>query len=179
MPRTNQTEYALLGLLADAPATGYDLRKLVDQRLSHFWHESLGHIYPILARLAGKGWVRRRVKPGKRRLARHEYEITADGLAALEAWFWEPAEPVPPRNDLLLKVFLGRRAPPGALAEHVAAYRAQRAQDLAMLMEISRLLAKEAADSPDYPHWDMTLRAGIHAAKAALSWCDETLSRLD
>lgn len=178
MARSTQTEFAILGLLAQGPATGYDLRKLVQERLSHFWHESLGHLYPTLARLAKKGWIRKRVRPGKRRLDRHEYELTPAGLTALQAWFWEPTQPAPPRNDLLLKVFLGRLAPPGALAEHVAAYRAQRNEDLRTLTHISKLLGAEASEHPDFPNWEMTLRAGILAARAALTWCDETLPKL-
>ena len=176
--RANRTEYAILGLLAGGPATGYDLRKLVQERLSHFWNESLGHLYPILKRLNAKRWVTKRIRRATRHPARHEYELTAEGRAALHAWFWEPAQPVPPRNELLLKIFLGRMAPPGALVNHIAAYRAQRDQDVRMLEGISKLLAAEASESPDYPFWSMTLRAGIVAARAAVTWCDETLPRV-
>jgi hypothetical protein len=30
---------------------GYDIKKEVEERLSHFWSESYGHIYPMLRRL--------------------------------------------------------------------------------------------------------------------------------
>lgn len=158
--------------------TGYDLKKLVEQRLSHFWSESFGHLYPILKRLHEKGWVKKRIRAAKGRPSRNEYALTEAGRSALRQWFLEPMLPLPPRNELLLRIFLGHSAPPGALAQHVAAYRAQRAEDLRTLERIAKQLAAEARDQPDYPQWDMTLRAGIIAARAAVAWCDETLPRL-
>lgn len=177
-PRPNRTEYAILGLLAQGPTTGYDLKKLVEERLSHFWNESFGHLYPILARLHRRGWVRKRTRTAKGRPSRNEYSLTEAGRTALREWFWEPLLPLPPRNELLLRIFLGRSAPSGALAQSVAAYRAQRTEDLRTLEYIAKQLATDAADSPDYPQWEMTLRAGILAARAALAWCDETLPKL-
>jgi PadR family transcriptional regulator AphA len=56
----NKTEFAILGLLASGPRSGYDIRKEVQDTLSHFWNESIGHIYPMLRRLHGKGLVSRK-----------------------------------------------------------------------------------------------------------------------
>lgn len=176
--RPNRTEYAVLGLLARGPTSGYALKKRVEEQLSHFWHESFGHLYPILARLHRRGWVRKKTRTAKGRPSRNEYSLTEAGRTALQQWFWEPLQPLPPRNELLLRIFLGRSAPPGALAQHVAAYRAQRADDLRTLEYIAKQLAAEAAGDPEYPQWEMTLRAGILASRAALTWCDETLPKL-
>jgi len=46
MPKENKTKYSILGLLSRAPMSGYDIKKLTDNSISHFWHENFGHITP-------------------------------------------------------------------------------------------------------------------------------------
>ncbi len=174
----NRTEFAILGLLGQGPKSGYDIKRLVEERLSHFWNESVGHIYPILKRLHERGWVKKRVMPSENRPPRHEYALTAAGRRALERWFTEPVAPVPPRNELLLRVFLGAMAPAGAVAEQVAAYRGRRLSELARLETIAADLEREARADPEFVWWRMTLNAGIHAAQSAVAWCDAVLPEL-
>jgi hypothetical protein len=107
------------------------------------------------------------------------YTLTERGRAALEGWFREPVEPIPPRHELLLKLFLGAHAPAGALHEQMGTYRERRARDLATLESVSRRLSVEARSDPEFPYWAMTVSAGIHAARAAVAWCDEVLESLE
>ena len=72
--------------------------------LGHFWHESYGHIYPILRRLHRDGLVEKSVEAHDGLPNRHVYSITSDGHAELEEWLRRPVEHTPPRNELLLKV---------------------------------------------------------------------------
>ncbi|PYI52519.1 PadR family transcriptional regulator [Paenibacillus flagellatus] len=53
--RTNKSYYALLGLLAFGPHSGYDVKRRIEQQLSHFWSESYGQIYPNLKKLVEEG----------------------------------------------------------------------------------------------------------------------------
>lgn len=177
MARENRTEYAILGLLRVGPRSGYDIKKVVEEHLSHFWHESLSHIYPVLHRLHDRGWVDREegVRGGRQR---HEYSLTRDGRDALEAWLAEPPEPQPPRNELLLKLFLGRHADPGDLIRHVREYRDRRRAELEELEGIAARLEEDATAAPDYPYWRITVSAGIRSARAAVDWSDEALEIL-
>jgi DNA-binding PadR family transcriptional regulator len=61
MPRENKTKFAVLGLLAYAPLSGYDIRRIYAQSLGNFWSESYGAIYPILKRLEEEGLATREV----------------------------------------------------------------------------------------------------------------------
>jgi PadR family transcriptional regulator AphA len=49
--------WAILGLLAQRPMSGYDLKHTVDRTIRHFWAASYGQIYPELNRLETTGWV--------------------------------------------------------------------------------------------------------------------------
>ncbi|WP_279578861.1 PadR family transcriptional regulator [Fodinicola feengrottensis] len=50
--------HALLGLLHDGPASGYDLTKMFESRLERFaWHARHSQIYPELNKMAVDGLV--------------------------------------------------------------------------------------------------------------------------
>jgi len=85
------TEYAVLGMLALGPGSGYDLKKRIEGSIAHFWSESYGQIYPILAHLASQGLVERRLERQKGKPDRQVYSITAEGQERLGAWLTAPA----------------------------------------------------------------------------------------
>ena len=110
----NRSEYAILGMLSLRPMSGYDIRKTVEQSIAHFWNESYGQIYPTLRRLATRGFVVRRVGDANGRSDRQVYALTKRGQTRLREWLIEAPESRPFRNELLLKLFFGRHAPPVA-----------------------------------------------------------------
>jgi DNA-binding PadR family transcriptional regulator len=180
--RHSRTDYAVLGLLALGPRTGYAIRKDVTEVLGHFWRESFGQIYPALRRLARRRLVVRRAgrtsRPAGR--TRIEYRITPAGRAALRRWLAMPVRPSPPRHELLLKLFFARFARPGDVGRVVAGYRAEAERAAARLGGVARVLADTHADDPSFPHWSLTLRFGLGALEAILAWCAEaerTLAR--
>src|SRR3954465_8441682 len=100
------TPYAILGLLAIEPMSGYDIRRNLDDSLSDFWNESYGQIYPALRKLEAARLIAT-VKQGATDARRRKlYTATAAGRARLRIWLSEPPRPQPPRNELLLKLFL-------------------------------------------------------------------------
>ena len=48
-------ELAVLGLLKEAPMSGYELKKQLGVKLGAFWRVSFGSLYPCLKRLAADG----------------------------------------------------------------------------------------------------------------------------
>ncbi|KQZ89882.1 PadR family transcriptional regulator [Phycicoccus sp. Root563] len=84
--RTELLEFAVLGLLHEAPQHGYELRKRLNAALGPFRALSYGTLYPCLRSLLGKGWISEATlgrstttgTAGSRR-ARIVYELTADG----------------------------------------------------------------------------------------------------
>lgn len=108
--------FAILGLLAREPLTGYDLRKQFDSSVSFFWSAKHSQIYPELKALARERLVtfevvRQAAKPDKK-----VYTITQSGRAALEAWVSDDLEPKALRDTLLMKVWtLGAIEPSLAL----------------------------------------------------------------
>ena len=171
----SRTQYAILGLLASGPRSGYDIKKEVTERIAHFWNESIGHLYPVLRRLLDRGLVTRTSETAGSRPTRHVYAITAEGRQELEYWLREPVVPSPPRLEILLKLYFGAHATPEVLTGHIEAYREGRARQLATLQAVHDMLgARPSTDDTRYLR--MTVRAGVHSARAALAWCDEVLA---
>lgn len=172
------TRYALLGLLTAGERTGYELRAEAEASVGHFWREGYGRIYPNLRRLADEGLVITRTEPGRGGPERHLHRLTEAGWRELRDWLRRPvASGPPPRDELLLKLFLGRHADPG---EGIALLHARRdlvAASLDRYREIAHALENEP--EPDRTHWRITVRHGELLAQAALAWCDESIGALE
>jgi PadR family transcriptional regulator, regulatory protein AphA len=179
MPAPNRTMYAVLGFLSRRPMSGYDLKKAIEQSVGNFWKESYGQLYPILGRLSDEGLAKRVESKGAGKRARHVYSITPAGRQALRRWLEDSTDPQPVRNELLLKLFFGRRGDPGWSKREVERTRRRLAADLERYEKIHERLSREHSSDPDYEYWLITLRYGERDTRAQLDWCDETLAVLD
>ncbi|MDN3351528.1 PadR family transcriptional regulator [Actinomadura sp. DC4] len=94
--------HALLGLLTERSASGYDLLKLFNTSLANVWPATQSQIYTELNRLAEAGLITV-VAEGPR--GRKQYALTDEGRAELRHWLTE-TEPQPVRrSEILLRVF--------------------------------------------------------------------------
>ena len=73
---------ALLAFLREAPRSGYDLKRLADQRLEGVAEISSGTVYYTLKRIEAQGWVRGSVSRRGKRPERKTYRITPAGNRA-------------------------------------------------------------------------------------------------
>lgn len=86
-------DHTVLGVLADGPLHGYELRKRLTAILGTFRALSFGSLYPCLHRLSEKGWVepidvisRREVASVASKRSRVVYALTPEGKEAFGAW---------------------------------------------------------------------------------------------
>lgn len=178
MRRESKTPYAVLGVLTLGDMSGYEIKAVLEQSVSHFWRESFGQLYPTLRRLEENGLISSRLAPGISGPERKVHSLTADGWKVLRDWLARPVDIHDLRRDeTLLKIFFGRHASGFAPAAHVR----QRRDLLASLLETYEQIEGDLAQdpSPDRPYWLITLRHGIHLTTALLAWCEETLAQLE
>jgi DNA-binding PadR family transcriptional regulator len=81
--------YALLGLIRQAPASGYDLRRIFATTAMGSFSDSPGAIYPALARLERQGLIEGRVETSGLR-QRQVFRVTGRGLKELKRWLARP-----------------------------------------------------------------------------------------
>ena len=81
--KKGSTELLILALLEDAPRHGYEIGQLIEERSNGVLRYHIASLYPLLYRLAKRGWLEGRwvEKRGQRR--RRYYRLTASGRTVL------------------------------------------------------------------------------------------------
>lgn len=124
-----------LGVIAERPASGYEIKKLFDRAFRHFFAAGFGSIYPALAELAESGLVTVESVDQERRPDKKVYRITTAGRHQLAADLAaaEPRHKV--RSEFLALLYFAHLLPPdrvAAVLDGMAAHWSQvLAEDLA------------------------------------------------
>lgn len=161
--------FGILGLLADRPLHGYDVKQRFESLLGGSWEVNVGQVYTTLQRLERDGLVEPAGERGDRR--RLAYRLTDAGRAALEGWLRQPeSEPQLLRDAIYVKLLLTTRLANGDLDQLLTGQRRvylQRLRDLAGLEEDARRGGRH----------DLVLlyRGAILHTEADLKWVDACL----
>jgi len=189
MPSHGATPYVILGLLRFGPMSGYDIRAELARDASTFWSESYGQIYPALRALRKAGHVsllaRGATRAGRtarpRRAGRRPksvYAITPRGREAFEAWLELPPRGEPPRNELLMKLFLADREFLGHPEAWIRDLLSQELERLDRLERMQRDVPRTPHRHPNVRFWSFALAHGEARARATIGWCRTTLASL-
>lgn len=169
-----QTDYVILGLLAERPMSGYQIKKIVDLRFKFFWSESFGQIFPALKSLAAEGLIAE--LPAERADARAQrtYEILPLGRQALADWLRLPVEKESLRLEILLKTYFSNYAEPEAMLGHLSAFEQSHAQQLHLLGLFQQELEGLIDEDENHREILRVIDFGQKANRAYLDWCRET-----
>jgi DNA-binding PadR family transcriptional regulator len=163
--------YALLALLGEGEAHGYQLLKLFNQRIGPFWHPNIGQVYQLLHELERRGFVAKREQQSGSRL-RRVFRITPRGARALRTWLARrPSWPPPMRDEIFVRLLAAEREGTRALLDQVVRQEAEYRRYLALVQEeaarpaasLTRRLAQEAAvgQAQAYLHWLVRCRSAL------------------
>jgi DNA-binding PadR family transcriptional regulator len=159
-------KFGILGLLADQPLHGYEVKARFEELLGGIWEVNIGQIYTTLRRLERDGLVAAAGKRGDR--GKYAYGLTEGGLGALKKWLRDPEhEPQHLRDEIYVKLLLAGRLgngnPESLLARQRRVY-LQRLRDLAELERRSREEGRQ----------DLALlvQGAILHSEADLAWVD-------
>jgi DNA-binding PadR family transcriptional regulator len=98
-------EHAILGFLNYKPLTGYDLKKVFDSSVRHFWYADQSQIYRTLAHLTERNLVEMEVVEQSERPDRKVYHITRSGQKELRDWLTGPFPIQQPHSGPLVQIF--------------------------------------------------------------------------
>ncbi len=166
--------YLVLGLLAEGPMTGYEIKKRIGTALQSVTNASYGTLYPTLHRLLQEQAVYMEEHPQAHRPARKVYQITERGRRELELWLRQPAEADQVRREFLLKLFLARNLPPDELK---ALLQQRQRQAIAQLEALLQTDTKDREGMPINQTWvrDYT----IEIMQAELNWLNRLMQQLE
>ena len=182
--RVSTLGYAILGLLAREPLSGYDLAALLKMPVGYYWTAQHGQIHPELQRLLADGLVTYQATRGPGPHPKKVYTITPSGSRILRSWVTEPPRPRPVRDELVLKAaslwFADTaaalrlfRAEAERHAEQLATYEATRTS-----MEARYGASLQRPGRPEFAEY-VTLRCGISYETHRLGWCRWVIELLE
>ncbi|MFI5183789.1 MAG: helix-turn-helix transcriptional regulator [Vicinamibacteria bacterium] len=170
--------FALLGLIDQAPRSGYDLRKVFAQTPLGRFSDSPGTIYPALLRLRRKGWIEpvAEGRPSGRR--RQVFRLTVAGRRAFVAWL----KRLPTRAEVerdpdgvaLRLAFTSQALPPSAVRRFLEAWRREVE---AHVQDLQRFLATEGGSGLSVSG-RLAFESGLEGFRGHARWVTGALRRL-
>lgn len=178
-PTLPATTYAILGLLTFGETSGYDLIKLVEHSIAHFFfNPAKSQIYLKLRRLVEEGFATERAVEQTDRPDKRLFRITPKGERALRRWLEDPrVEHDSFTSPILLKVFFGHLAPRDTLARQIRDSNRQAKESLAQLQMVERQIESLDRSDLDFPH--MVLKAGLTYTRAWVRATSDIAQEID
>lgn len=162
--------HAVLALLSDRPAHGYELKTSFEQAVGDQWGGlNIGHLYQILDRLSRDGLIESQRQPQQVKPDRLIHRLTPAGRAELDRWLAEPAIPARGyRDDFFLKIMAAvRSADPATLPAVLSRQRAHLLRQLHALADAGATTAATAVESLLITAAELHIRADLGVVDAA------------
>ncbi len=180
-------KYILLGFLNYQPLSGYELKRLMDESTSHFWHAYHSQIYTTLRKLDDEGLLESEEEgESDAKLQRRVYTITEAGRRDLLDWLGQPLAELPQvKEELLPRVFFSGQRETGAVLEELRRQRRmhQEKLDYYNALQPQHLMGiidseAQAQVAREVPFWAATLSYGKRYEAMYLAWLDETIDMI-
>ncbi|MCK5744740.1 MAG: PadR family transcriptional regulator [Oricola sp.] len=171
-------EYAILGLAAARPQTGYEICRLFEETPISVYSSSPGSIYPAIRRLRAAGLIADAPHPDNPQGSKKALRITADGVATLRAWLSAPVgrEDVERRmEELMLRfAFMSGNVSRAVIARFLTRLKTE------IDAHVGRLASYAETASPHMPaSGALALDAGIGAYRDRARWAARALQTIE
>jgi DNA-binding PadR family transcriptional regulator len=174
--------YAILGFLQYQPLSGYDLKKIFDRSVRHFWSADQSQIYRTLAHLTQQGWVEVEVIEQSDRPDRKLYHITPAGQAALRSWLEGPFPVQESRSAPLIQVFFMAGLSDERILEKFreaeALFRAMLTRYEQVPNQIDDMIQMAGSQRETY-FWMQTLELGNKVMRVQLEWAQAIIETME
>jgi PadR family transcriptional regulator AphA len=174
-------DHAILGFLNYHPYTGYDLKKIFDTSVQHFWPADQSQIYRTLNRLTDKGFAEVEKIEQEDRPDRKVYHITEAGRVELLGWLSGPPPMGSPRSAPLIQVFFAGQLSDEEVLSKFEGYASIMRTVLSQYDQVSGQLGpfQDEIPSPrEHFFWLLTLENGIRNMRANLEWAESIIERI-
>jgi len=161
--------HAILALLAEAPAHGYDLKSRLEGSFGAAWPVvNIGQVYATLGRLERDGLVQSAAVAQESRPEKKVYVLTETGRAELHGWLAAPAEGPRLTGDSFMKFLLANLPGVTSVAARRAMVERQRTSWFQLLRDVNtRALAAQPASAGM-----LLLEGAILHLQADLKWLE-------
>lgn len=176
-----KTRYVLLGLLQEENLSGYEIKKIIDIRMSFFWQESFGQIYPELSKMAEEGLVEisNTESGGDVKREKTRYKITPNGEKELKKWMEKENEKDTVRSEFLLKMFLSTPKNVEEMRRNIIEFKKQSEEKLKLFSLFEAQLNQVIDVHNNHRQILYVLNLGIRQAKLYIDWSEEILRDIE
>ncbi|MDX3660042.1 PadR family transcriptional regulator [Streptomyces sp. ID05-26A] len=176
---------AVMAVLLEGEASGYDLAKGFDASVANFWMTTPQQLYRELERMEAEGLVMARVVEQERRPNKRLFSLTEAGREAVHAYTAEPpGKPAVIRDELLVKVQCLDSGDIAAVRTAIAERMAWATAKLVHYEKLRRHLLGGSSEEAYFAEAErigpyLTLLRGMSFERDNLQWGDMALRRLD
>lgn len=168
--------YALLGLLARRPLTGYEILKRFGRSVVFFWNAKRSQIYAELKRMERQGLCTSRLVVNAPRPNTRHYAITLAGRAALRAWLDRPTPREAVKDEMLLRTFFADQLPRARVAAYLRRHGEEHRRVVEEFTAIRAALAArygppERTEDRALFFGYLVLEHGIRFERMYVDWC--------
>lgn len=128
--------FALLGMIALEPRSGYDLKRAIDRSIFFIWNVTGPQIYNTLRALREEGCIASEAVPQQGRPDKQVHSLTAKGREVLRDFANAPIRASVTRDEVLLRIFFGNFASEAAVLRELEAYLARIREERAVMETI-------------------------------------------
>lgn len=162
-------EYALLGLVGQSPAHGYELHQRLVNELGQIWHVSQSQTYSILKRLEANDYIQGNLKVQEGLPDRREFHLTPAGRERFETWLRSPGGPSVRviRVEFITRIYFASTIDPALTQEII------NAQTDVIQSGLVRMQSQLANTPISQVYNRLGLELRIRQLESILAWLDE------
>ncbi|MEK4511451.1 PadR family transcriptional regulator [Paenibacillus sp. FSL K6-2524] len=175
----NKTRYVILGLLNEEDLSGYEIKRIIDLRLSFFWNESFGQIYPELKRLTLEGLIVTSDQTSNSGKESKKYSITNQGRQELQEWLKVPVETELIRYEILLKLYFSNASTSSSMINHIKEFEINHRKQRELFQKFETQLKQNIDVHSNHRQILMVLAFGQQVWDTYAQWCEETVQSLE
>ena len=175
-------EYAILGFLQHKPISGYDMKKMFDASIKHFWSADQSQIYRTLNKLTVEGLISMELVIQDDKPNSKIYHIEEKGKEEFLNWLNAPMLMAEHRIPWLIQVFFSAQLSDEAIINTFQQVAAQIHIRIGAYEEINKagLVPNNSDFTPrDLFFMELTYDYGLMLHKSMLQWIEKVKKQIE
>lgn len=168
--------YVILGLLMEAPMSGYDLKKVAEQTIGMFFKMSYGNLYPTLKALTKAGEITEQETQNSKN--KKIYTLTDQGKTSFVKWLAEPLQSN--KKEYMVKIFFYDYLDEETRHTNLRTYQTQTYRKMMEMKGLQNIVNEELASIPnkeDYYYRVSTMYYGLQFYEMELAWLNKIIEK--
>lgn len=174
----SSTKYVILGLLYNESLTGYEIKKIIDSRMTFFWNESYGQIYPSLKRIKEEQLIEE-VTDKVNKKKKNKYAITQKGRERFEEWLLSESNKDNIRIEILLKIYFASESNIDRIQIQLKKLYDQSIRMVKIYEAFEKQLRVLPADEHNHKYLLQFIKLGHELQNVCVEWSGEYLNKIE